>query len=212
MLVSPIVHSCLFYMEVSPLLFDIRMGYVFVYVSAAMFVLHTAALFLSSVFFLYKQHMGVLELVVQWYNKVKQTVLEVEYPLIETDLRTVDDLLMEAEETFTWQEENCWEYIEHVKATVYDLEERLQRSKDNIKAIQRIMKDWMEQPMFYRKDNKKEGLLNLEDKEDRLSKKFMSLREDGYKIHTLAQVIYGIMSSAVLLHASYPPQLSSFLW
>lgn len=148
-------------------------------------------------FFLYKQHREVLELIVQWYNKIKQTVLEVEYPLIETELRTVDDLLMEAEETFTWQEENCWEYIEYVKATVYDLEERLQRSKDNIKAIQQIMKGWMEQLIFNRKDNKKEAFLNLEDKEDRLSKKFLSLQEDGCKIHTLAQVICGITSSAV---------------
>ncbi|KAL8165284.1 UNVERIFIED_CONTAM: hypothetical protein K2H54_038432 [Gekko kuhli] len=135
----------------------------------------------------FDMHIGVLDLVVQWYNKIKQTVLEIEYPLIETELRTVDDLLMEAERTFTWLEENCWEYIEYVKATVYDLEERLQRSKDNIKAIQQIMKGWMEQLIFYRKDNKKEALLNMEDKEDRLSKKFMSLQEDGHKIHTLAQ-------------------------
>ncbi|XP_060103688.1 dynein axonemal heavy chain 11 [Heteronotia binoei] len=135
----------------------------------------------------FDKHMGILDLVVQWYNKVKQTVLEVEYPLIETELKTIDDLLMEAEETFTWQDENCWEYIEYVKATVYDLEERLQKSKDNIKDIQQIMKGWMGQLIFYRKDNKKEALLNLEDKEDRLSKKFMSLREDGCKIHTLIQ-------------------------
>nr|XP_056713421.1 dynein axonemal heavy chain 11 [Euleptes europaea] len=135
----------------------------------------------------FDKHIGVLELVVQWYNKVKQTVLEVEYPLIETELKAVDDLLMEAEETFTWQEENCWEYTEHVKATVYDLEQRLQKSKDNIKAVQQIMKGWMEQPLFCRKDNKKEALLNLEDKEDRLSKKFMALQKDGCKIHTLTQ-------------------------
>ncbi|XP_054847065.1 dynein axonemal heavy chain 11 [Eublepharis macularius] len=135
----------------------------------------------------FDKHIGNLELVVQWYNKVKQTVLEVEYPLIETELRTVDDLLMEAEEIFTWQEENCWEYIAYVKVTVYDLEQRLQRSKDNIKGIQQIMKGWVEQTLFCRKDNKKEALLNLEDKEDRLSKKFMSLQEDGCKIHTLTQ-------------------------
>uniref|UniRef100_A0A8D2LWB0 Dynein axonemal heavy chain 11 n=1 Tax=Varanus komodoensis TaxID=61221 RepID=A0A8D2LWB0_VARKO len=133
------------------------------------------------------QSLGNLELVVQWYNKVKQTVLEVEYPLIEKWLRTIDDELMEAEETFTWQEENCLEYTEFVKAKVHDLEQRLQRSKDNVKAIQQIMKCWMEYPLFSRRDNKKESLLNLEDKEEILAKKFLSLQEDGYRIHRLIE-------------------------
>ncbi|XP_062979874.1 dynein axonemal heavy chain 11 [Elgaria multicarinata webbii] len=135
----------------------------------------------------FAKYIGNLELVVQWYNKVKQTVLEVEYPLIEKELRTADDQLKEAEEVFTWQEENCWEYIEFVKAKVHDLEQRLQKSKDNVKIIQQILKCWMEQPLFSRKDNKKEALLNLEDKDDRLAKKFMSFQEDGYRIHRLVE-------------------------
>uniref|UniRef100_A0A670JQ67 Dynein axonemal heavy chain 11 n=1 Tax=Podarcis muralis TaxID=64176 RepID=A0A670JQ67_PODMU len=135
----------------------------------------------------FAKYIGNLELVVQWYNKVKQTVLEVEYPLIESELRNIDDQLMEAEEIFTWQEENCWEYIEFVKAMVHDLEQRLQRSKDNIKAIQEIMKHWMEHPLFSRKDNRKDALLNLEDKEDRLTKRFMLFQEDGCKIHRLTE-------------------------
>ncbi|XP_020637559.3 dynein axonemal heavy chain 11 isoform X1 [Pogona vitticeps] len=133
------------------------------------------------------KYIGNLELIVQWYNKVKQTVLEVEYPLIEKELSAVDAELMEAEETLTWQEEDCWEYIEFLKAKVHDLEQRLQRSKDNIKAIQQIMKDWMEHTLFSRKDNKKEALLNLEDKDDRLAKKYASFKEDGYKIHSLVK-------------------------
>lgn len=138
--------------------------------------------------FLYQQYIGNLDLIVQWYNKVKLTVLEVEYPLTEKELKTVNDHLMEAEETLTWQKESCWEYIEHVKVTVYGLEQRLQKSKDNIKAVEQMMKVWMEQPLFFRKDNRKEALLNLDDKEDRLAKKFMSFQEDGSKIHGLMEV------------------------
>lgn len=139
--------------------------------------------------FLYKQYTGNLELVVQWYNKIKQTVLEVEYPLIEKELIAADNQLKEAEEKLTWQKENCWEYIEFIKAKVHDLEQRLQKSKDNIKTIQQIMQSWMEQPFFSRKDNRKEALLNLDDKENKVAKKFMSFQEDGYKMHKLVEVI-----------------------
>ncbi|KAJ6666585.1 hypothetical protein lerEdw1_020308 [Lerista edwardsae] len=123
----------------------------------------------------------------KWYNTVKQTVLEAEYPLIEKELRTIDDQLLEAEETFTWQKENYWEYTERMKALVHDLEQRLQKSKDNIKVIQKIMKSWMDHPLFSRKDNKREALLNTEDREDTLTKKFMTFREDDFRIHKLIE-------------------------
>ncbi|XP_074840744.1 dynein axonemal heavy chain 11 isoform X2 [Carettochelys insculpta] len=136
---------------------------------------------------IFAKYIGNLELVVQWYNKLKQTVLEVEYPLIETELTAIDDQLREAEEGFTWQEENCWNYIEQVRATVYDLEQRVQQSKENIKTIQHIMSAWAEHTLLSRKDNRKDALLNLEDKGDRLTKKYKLLKEDGYKIHQLAE-------------------------
>lgn len=148
--------------------------------------------------FLHQQYIGNLELIVQWYNKLKQTVLEVEYPLIETELRAIDDQLREAEEVFTWQKENCWRYIEQVKATVYDLEQRVQQSKENIKTIQQIMNAWAEHTLLARKDNRKDALLSLEDKEDRLAKKYKLLKEDGYRIHQLAEVI-----SAIIIHRFY---------
>ncbi|KAG8139083.1 hypothetical protein E2320_001864 [Naja naja] len=135
----------------------------------------------------FAKYTGNLELVVQWYNKVKQTVLEVEYPLVEKELIAADNLLKEAEKKLTWQKENCWEYIECIKAKVHDLEQRLQKSKDNIKTIQQIMNYWMEQPFFSRKDNRKEALLNLEDKEDKVAKKFMSFQEDGCRMHKLVE-------------------------
>uniref|UniRef100_A0A8C0G3E5 Dynein axonemal heavy chain 11 n=1 Tax=Chelonoidis abingdonii TaxID=106734 RepID=A0A8C0G3E5_CHEAB len=137
--------------------------------------------------FLHQQYIGNLELIVQWYNKLKQTVLEVEYPLIETELGAIDGQLRETEEVFTWQKENCWKYIEQVKARVYDLEQRVQQSKENIKTIQQIMNAWADHTLFSRKDDRKDALLSLEDKEDRLAKKYKLLKEDGYKIHQLVE-------------------------
>ncbi|KAG8573239.1 hypothetical protein GDO81_012334 [Engystomops pustulosus] len=133
------------------------------------------------------KYIGSLELLVHWYNTVKKSVLEVEYPLIKDDIAAIDKQLRDAEERYTWNSGDCWDYIVQVKSVVYDLERRLQKSKDNLTTMQQIMNSWAEQALFSRKDNKKESLINLEDKNERLSKKYKSIQEDGYKLRTLAE-------------------------
>ncbi|KAM6314848.1 LOW QUALITY PROTEIN: dynein axonemal heavy chain 11 [Aegotheles albertisi] len=51
-----------------------------------------------------------LELV-QLYNRLMQTTLVVEYPLIGKELRAIDDQLTEAEEICAWQVTTCWDCI-----------------------------------------------------------------------------------------------------
>jgi len=43
-----------------------------------------------------------LELLIYFYNKIRQTVLEVEYPLIEGRLSDIDEKLLQAENSLTW--------------------------------------------------------------------------------------------------------------
>ena len=43
-----------------------------------------------------------LELAVHFYNRIRRTVLEVEYPLIENQLSDIDNKLLQAENSFTW--------------------------------------------------------------------------------------------------------------
>ncbi|KAM6210848.1 LOW QUALITY PROTEIN: dynein axonemal heavy chain 11 [Sarcoramphus papa] len=98
---------------------------------------------------------GNVELIVQLYNRLMQTTLEAEYPLIEKELRTIDDQLKEAEEIRMWQATTCWDCIEQVKTSVCDLEQRVRQSKDNVRSIQGIMNAWMEHALFFRKGKKK---------------------------------------------------------
>ena len=43
-----------------------------------------------------------LDLTVAWYNEVRETLLEVEYPLVETQLKEIDAQLEQAEKTLNW--------------------------------------------------------------------------------------------------------------
>ena len=43
-----------------------------------------------------------LDLTVAWYNQIRETVLEVEFPLIENQLKEIDEQLEQAERSLTW--------------------------------------------------------------------------------------------------------------
>ncbi|XP_006880447.1 PREDICTED: dynein heavy chain 11, axonemal [Elephantulus edwardii] len=132
------------------------------------------------------KYIGSLELLVQGYNKLKQTLLEVEYPLIEGELREVDDQLKEATTFLTWQDD-CWDYIEKVKRTVTELEWRVQQTQSNIKVIQQMMRGWAECTLLPRREHRKETYFTLEDKGDLFAKKYKLIQEDGYKIQNLVE-------------------------
>ncbi|XP_044310020.1 dynein axonemal heavy chain 9 [Varanus komodoensis] len=91
----------------------------------------------------FRQLVANLELMVTWYNKILCTVLEVEYPLVQRQLQDIDTQLREAEETLNWKTEGLWECVSQVVDSVQDLEQRIQKTKDNIEEIRNIMKTWV---------------------------------------------------------------------
>ncbi|KAG7491786.1 hypothetical protein MATL_G00007500 [Megalops atlanticus] len=131
-----------------------------------------------------RQYVANLDLTVSWYNKVIRNMLEVEFPLVEGQLKSIDTQLMEAEESINWKSNGIWDYIQQVRDAVHDLESRLQKTKDNVDEIQNIMKMWVS-PIFERKEGKKDTLLNLEDRSERLEKRYNHIRDSGDRIHSL---------------------------
>ncbi|KAM4600952.1 dynein axonemal heavy chain 11 [Polymixia lowei] len=133
------------------------------------------------------KYVSSLQLLVQSYNKLKQTVLEVEFPLIRAELVAIDLQLTRAEADLTWQDQDCWSFIRTTKDLVHDLGWRVEMTKDNCQAVQSLMRGWSKQAMFCRKDNKKGTLIQLEDRADRVSKRYSSIEKDGDSIHKLLQ-------------------------
>ena len=52
-----------------------------------------------------RQYLINLDMTVYWYNNVRQTVLEVEYPLVEHQLDDLDAQILIAESQLTWKSE-----------------------------------------------------------------------------------------------------------
>ncbi|NWV12184.1 DYH9 protein, partial [Ptilonorhynchus violaceus] len=134
----------------------------------------------------FRQLVASLELMGNRYNKVLGTVLEVEYPLVRGQLQDIDLRLKEAEETLTWKMEGVWGHISGVMDDVHDLEQRVQKAKDNVEEIQSIVHSWGS-PVFERKDSKREAVLSLEECQERLDRRCSLVRESGQRIHALVK-------------------------
>ncbi|XP_071797739.1 dynein beta chain, ciliary isoform X1 [Asterias amurensis] len=128
-----------------------------------------------------------LDLTVAWYNKVRETVLEVEFPLVESQLAGIDQQLQKAEKDLSWEGDGVWEYIQETRDQVRDLEKRVQKTKDNVDQIKKIMEDWSKTPLYERKELKDIALLALDDREERLNKRYGEITSTGEKIHSLVK-------------------------
>lgn len=77
-----------------------------------------------------------------------------ELPLISGQLDDIDAQMRKAETDLSWKSDNIWTYIESTRDMVQDLENRVQKAKDNVQKIKEIMEGWVS-PLFERKENKK---------------------------------------------------------
>ncbi|KAI8492613.1 Dynein heavy chain 9, axonemal, partial [Branchiostoma belcheri] len=143
----------------------------------------------------FRKYRANLDLTVAWYNKVRENVLEVEFPLIEDQLAEIDNQLSRAEVSLSWKDDGVWEYIQETRDMVHDLEMRVFKAKTNLENVQKIMEQWCTAPLYERKDGKEVSLLNLDDREERLAKRYAETKESGNKIHDLVKENLGFFKA-----------------
>ncbi|XP_078609718.1 dynein beta chain, ciliary-like isoform X2 [Branchiostoma floridae x Branchiostoma japonicum] len=143
----------------------------------------------------FRTYRANLDLTVAWYNKVRENVLEVEFPLIEDQLAEIDNQLSRAEVSLSWKDDGVWEYIQETRDMVHDLETRVFKAKTNLENVQKIMEQWCTAPLYERKDGKETSLLNLDDREERLAKRYAETKESGNKIHDLVKENLGFFKA-----------------
>ncbi|XP_058902457.1 dynein axonemal heavy chain 17 isoform X5 [Kogia breviceps] len=148
----------------------------------------------------FRKFVGNLELIAGWYNEVKTTVKDVEFPLIKSELEAIDVKLLDAETTLFWNGKGVFEYIQETREMLYSLQNRIQRAKQNTEGISQAMKDWSANPMFERKDNKKEALLDLDGRVANLNKRYTAVKDAGLKIQSM------VLENAELFRANTTSQ------
>uniref|UniRef100_G3QM43 Dynein axonemal heavy chain 17 n=1 Tax=Gorilla gorilla gorilla TaxID=9595 RepID=G3QM43_GORGO len=89
----------------------------------------------------FRKFVGNLELIVGWYNEIKTTVKAVEFLLIKSELEAIDVKLLSAETTLFWNGEGVFQYIQEVREILHNLQNRMQKAKQNIEGISQAMKE-----------------------------------------------------------------------
>ncbi|KAK2515840.1 hypothetical protein Q9233_014353 [Columba guinea] len=133
----------------------------------------------------YRQLAANLELMVNRYNKVLKTVLEWGKGLTEGAQEFSPAALKKSSQSSHFLP-GVWDHISMVMDDVHDLEQRIQKAKNNVEEIQTIVGSWAS-PIFVRRDCKTESLLSLEDCQDRLERRYSLVRESGQRIHLLVK-------------------------
>ena len=120
------------------------------------------------------------------YKKVINTANEYEYDLLESEFKDIDDILKEGEGALTWKQDVS-DYIEKVKSLMKDLESRHQKAMDNFESIEQIGDTWSV-PLFDRRESKAENLLDLDNKSDKVNKRYALISANGEAIQQLINV------------------------
>ena len=87
---------------------------------------------------------------------------------------------------------------------MYDLESRVQKAKSNVEEIVKLMSTWSKSPLFTRKEEKFDTLLNLTDREERLNKRYTEIKTIGGKIHGLLKVTKQLEQHSMVHTRKYP--------
>lgn len=72
-----------------------------------------------------------------------------------------------------WNSPDLVEYIQNLFDLVGNLEKRVQKTQDNVNTMKNVTAAWLKSPVFERKDGRKDTLLCLEEKADRIQKRLV---------------------------------------
>lgn len=80
-----------------------------------------------------------------------------------------------------------WGYIEKLENPVKDLEERLQKSQDNVDSVKKLVLSWVSRPLFERKDGKRDQLLIVDEHTN--NKKMKQYKEIGELSEKVVEIV-----------------------
>uniref|UniRef100_A0A8C5QH48 AAA+ ATPase domain-containing protein n=1 Tax=Leptobrachium leishanense TaxID=445787 RepID=A0A8C5QH48_9ANUR len=130
------------------------------------------------------KHIGNLDLITQWYNRLQNTMLQEERDLVQEKLRAIDEKLHPSLTFLTWQAEGLESYIEETIELVYDVDSRVLKAKQNVEAMQSLMNGLSENSILARTNGKKRSLLGPGNK-DRTGRQCNFAKDIGQKTQEL---------------------------
>ena len=102
----------------------------------------------------YRQQTGNLDLIVNIYNSILDTVLDVERPLIQQKLDGIDKVLLKGIKHLNWKSNQISDFITQAMSLVKETKAILTDIKSNVASTQSVLNTWSENVMMDRKAGK----------------------------------------------------------
>lgn len=74
-------------------------------------------------------------------------------------------------------------YLEKLRMPVQRLQARMQATQSNLERIRCITATWTKVPLFERKDGKRDAVLCMDERNDRIAKRYGALVESSTTVH-----------------------------
>lgn len=75
------------------------------------------------------------------------------------------------------------EYLVELRKPVERLQIRMHQTQTNLREIKRTSSMWLKQPLFVRKDGKKDTVLCLNERENRVTKRYTEIKTASQTVH-----------------------------
>ncbi|CAH1164042.1 unnamed protein product [Phaedon cochleariae] len=135
----------------------------------------------------FQKYIANLNSTVTWYNKIRRSSKHVEFNLIEKEISEIDKLIAIGGENLNWESPDLWDYMTKLHDLVGDLQRHLQQCQENLYEIKQILVPFARQPLFERKDGRKDTFLFLEEREERLEKRVSDFKSIAERIAVLLE-------------------------
>ncbi|XP_060515880.1 dynein beta chain, ciliary [Cylas formicarius] len=134
---------------------------------------------------LFRKYNSNLTSTIAWYNKIRKTAKSVEFCLIQSEIREVDNLILYGQSGLHWNSDELWNYITNLRDLVKRVQDNLQEAQHNLNSIKDLLIPFARKPLFERKDGKRDTFLCIDDREERISKRHVEIRLATQTISTL---------------------------
>lgn len=108
-----------------------------------------------------------------------------ELELIKDEIRDIDKAVETGINDLTWNSnsQSIMDYLLELRKPVERLQARMQQTHQNLHEIRTIMSAWAKIPLFERKDGKKDSVLCLDERIDRITKRYADIEAASKVVH-----------------------------
>ncbi|KAJ8957969.1 hypothetical protein NQ318_001970 [Aromia moschata] len=136
----------------------------------------------------FRQYISNLNASIAWYNRIRRTANDVESSLIEDEVAEIDQLILTGQSKLTWNSsKDLWNYITNLHSLVGKLQTHLEKCQENLNEIRNVLSPFARQPLLERKDGKKDAILCIGEKEERINRRYSDFTKASEIISNLLE-------------------------